>query len=375
MLDENTAQFRATHANFEILTTRQKALALVRWLRLNNLTGIQNPERNYRNLRNCLIGQALRHEDHESIPIVSSAIFCCIAARLGMDARFCAFPSHVHALVYAEPGQTLDNLPTDMPQDPPDRMFLDPYGNDDEVPLASLKDLLVRFGWQANMDIFLAPVSSLTITMRTAQNLKATLSRILELQDNAHPELSQLMRGDNAINVEACLYSAMWASLMLTPSNTPDWLDRLANFLRRFAGSWPEDAWLVEQYLRPIYESLPPSRQGFPPHANQGMGNPWEHWRLVREQDGIMPLVSRRKVPRVSMNTSDVIDIPFKIGHVFRHRRYGWIGAITGWSDRGARRLSHPQPGDVDISIPAIDGLPTLQRRSSSNNHCYFTCL
>ncbi|KAK5995754.1 hypothetical protein PT974_04172 [Cladobotryum mycophilum] len=253
MLDEVAFSFRSSQPNFHELTTRQKALTLLRWLRSQNFTGVHNPERNYRNLRNCLIGQALRHEEHESIPIISTAIFCCIASRLGMDTRCCAFPSHVHAIVYPAPGYTLDDLPVKPKQrnDPPQRMFLDPYGNDEEVPAYALRAMLAQFGWQTNMEVFLAPVSALSITMRTAQNLKATIARIQELNDHVHSELSQLIRGDNAMNVEACLYAASWASLVLTPPNSLEWVDRLAKFLRRFAGSWPEDAWLIEKYLWP----------------------------------------------------------------------------------------------------------------------------
>jgi F-box protein 21 len=170
------------------------------------------------------------------------------------------------------------------------------------------------------------------MVLRTAQNIKATFARILELQDDAHPELSQLMRGNSAMNVDASLYSAMWASLMLTPPNNFEWDDRLASFLRRFAGSWPEDAWLVEKYLWPMYNSFTPLRDGFARHANHGLGDPWDHWRLVRDQDDMTPPVFRRNLEGNS-------SVPFKIGQVFRHTRYGWIGVITGWSDQGTRRL------------------------------------
>ncbi|KHO01072.1 F-box protein [Metarhizium album ARSEF 1941] len=332
MLDSLIMQFRASCDNLPQLTARQTALALNRWMRANNLTGLQNPERNYRNLRNCLIGQALRHEDHESIPLISSALFCCLAGRLGLNAQCSAFPSHVHAIVLAEPGQTLDGKVVDGCREQPERMYLDPYGLDGEVPVSHLQSLLAYYGWQTSTDALLAPAPAISLVLRTAQNIKATFARILELQDNAHPELSQLLRGNSAINVDASLYSAMWASLMLTPPNTFEWDERVASFLHRFAGSWPEDAWLVEKYLRPMYNSFSPLRDGLARHVNGGLGDPCHHWRLVREQDDLIPPVFRRDV---GGNRS----VPFKIGQVFRHRRYGWVGVITGWSDQGTRRL------------------------------------
>ncbi|TWU78124.1 hypothetical protein ED733_007335 [Metarhizium rileyi] len=304
ILDDMVIQFRISHATLSELTTRETALALNRWMRANNLTGLRNPERNYRNLRNCFLGQALRHEDHESIPLVSSAMFCCLAARLGLNAQCCAFPTHVHAIVFPQSGQTLDGHVVDGYREQTERMYLDPYGLDNEVPASDLQNLLAHYGWQTSTDAFLAPVPPVTMVLRTAQNIKSAFARILELQNNAHPELSQLLRGNSAMNVDAALYSAMWASLILTPPNTFEWDDRLASFLRRFAGSWPEDALLVEQYLLPMYNSFTPFRDEFARQINRELGDPWDHW------------------------------LPFKIGEVFRHKRYGWIGVITGWSSR-----------------------------------------
>ncbi|PFH63065.1 hypothetical protein XA68_10068 [Ophiocordyceps unilateralis] len=331
MLDHRAAEFRASHPNLEELTTRLQALALNRWLRANGLTGLCNPERDYRNLRNLLIGQALRHEDHESVPIISSAIFCCMAARIGLMAQCCAFPGHVHAIVFAPTGWTLDGRPADLGETC-ERMYLDPYGCDDEVDTAIFQALLERFGWNSG-DVFFAPVPTDVIALRTARNIRATFARLLELQNDAHPELSQLLCGNSAMNMEAAMYSTRWAPLMLTPPNTFEWDDYLANFLRRSAGSWPEDIWLIDKYLWPLYDSSTPLRDGLAHHVHRGLDDPWEHLRQVRDHDETVPAVQARTA--VDGNEA----VPFKIGQVFRHRRYGWIGVITGWSDRAARPL------------------------------------
>ncbi|KAG5984883.1 hypothetical protein E4U55_002811 [Claviceps digitariae] len=366
MLDETAARFRASCEGLAGYTTREKALALNRWIRANGLTGMENPARDYRNLRNCLIGQALRHEDHESTPLVSSAIFCCLASRLGINAQCCAFPNHVHAIVSASPGRTLDDVPFNGPGQP-DPMYFDPYGTDDEVPASSLENLLAQFGWQTSTDAFLAPVPPLSMVRRTAQNIKATFARILELQNDAHPELSQLMRGNNAMNVEASLYSALWSSLMLTPSNTFEWHDRLANLLRRSAIGWPEDAWLVEKYLWPMYAISSSPRDAFVRHVIHVLGDPWKHWQLVRDQDDMIPPVFRRE-------NGGNHAVPFRVGQVFRHRRYGWIGVITGWSDHSSQRLIESASRDVE------NGTETLQSASQNNtvvrspNQFHFMC-
>ncbi|KAG6059162.1 hypothetical protein E4U17_006817 [Claviceps sp. LM77 group G4] len=324
MLDETAARFRVDCEGFEGYTTRQKALALNRWMRANRLTGMQNPQRNYRNLRNCYIGQALRHEDHESTPLISSALFCSLASRVGINAQCCAFPSHVHAIVLARIGCTLDDVLFEG-RGQPEPMYLDPYGTDDEVPASDLQSLLAQS--QTGSEAFLAPVPPISMVRRNAQNIKATYTRILQLQDNAHPELSQLLRGSAATNVDASLYSALWASAMLTPCNTSEWHNHLTNLLSRSALGWPEDAWLVGRYLYPMYIS-----SYYPPNPNQRsqIRDPREHWELLRQQDNIIPPVFRREQGSQA--------IPFKIGQVFRHRRYGWIGVITGWSDRNFTR-------------------------------------
>lgn len=368
MLDETAARFRASCEGLASFTTREKALALNRWIRANGLTGMRNPERNYRNLRNCLIGQALRHENHESIPLISSAIFCCLASRLGLNAQCCAFPSHVHAIVFAQPGRTLDNVPIGGPSEP-ERMYLDPYGVDDEVPASSLQNLLAHVvGWQTSTDAFLAPVPPVSMVLRTAQNIKATFARILELQDDAHQELSQLLRGNGAMNVQASLYSALWSSLMLTPSNTFEWEDRLPRFLFHFVKAWPEDTWLVEKYILPMHNSFTPLRDGFARHANRGLDDLWEPWRLVRDQDDVVPPVFLRK-----SGGSQVI--PFKIGQVFRHRRYRWLGVITGWTDQSSQRLPGPTLLYTDDDAETIQSTEQTNTAVQPPNQFYFMCL
>ncbi|EFZ03335.2 F-box domain-containing protein [Metarhizium robertsii ARSEF 23] len=313
------------------------------------------------------MGQALRHEEHESIPLISSAIFCCLAARLGLNAQCCALPSHVYAIVFAQSGYTLDG-DVDCYREQPERMYLDPYGLDNEVPASDLHNLLAHYAWQTSTGAFLAPVPPITMVLRTAQNIKATFARILELQDDAHPELSQLLRGNDAMNVDAALYSAMWSSLMLTPPDTFEWNDRLASFLHRFAGSWPEDVWLVEKYLWPMYNSFTALRHGFARHVNRGLGDPWDHWRLARDQDDLIPPMSRRDLDG---NQS----VNFKIGQVFRHRRYAWIGVITGWPDQGTQHLPVATSRDTDDeSDTAAPGEhPRVPVRLP--NQFYFMCL
>jgi F-box protein 21 len=347
MLDEITTSFRSSHVKFQTWSTRRKALKLVRWLRAQNFTGVQDPGKDYRNLRNCLIGQALRHPDHESIPIISTAIFCCVASRLGIDARSCSFPTHVHAVVYPPASHTLDDDPVAESDSTPQRMFLDPYGNDNEVQLSHLQTTLARLGLQGHAEQFLVPVPASKMAMRTAQNIRAALG-VPGLQNHLPSGATQLLRGNNTMNADACSYAASWALLMLSPPNNTTWLVRLAKFLRRFPDCWPEDVWLVEKYLWPRYCSVVNNpRDGFPRNIDTDFGNPWHFWQYVRDADGMAPLIRRRE------NCIDPRGPKLQVGQVFRHRRYGWLGAITSWHEKITHTdLVNPGLEDPDSASP-----------------------
>ncbi|KAL6356888.1 hypothetical protein LRP88_10501 [Fusarium phalaenopsidis] len=366
ILDSKAAEFRNSRPDIDVLTTRQKALALNRWLRINNLTGLQHPER-YRNLRNCLIGQALRHEDHDSIPIISSAIFCCIARRLGLHAECCAFPTHVHAIVFAEQGKTLEGAPVSQPNVPLERMYLDPYGSSEEVPMADLQAMLARLGWQTSTDVFLAPVSPIAIATRTARNIRATAARVMEARDQADPGLTQLITGNDSTNIDAALYSALWASLLLTPADAFEWDEALEPFLNRFAKSWCEDAWLVEKYIFPRYDRFGPFRERFMRNNPRRWDNPREVLGLIDELDELAPPVLHRNGGRKQ-------PVLYKIGQVFKHRRYGWIGAVNGWTDQGTRRLPMPHTVAIDETLDdnSDTELPNLVR---PRNRTFYTCV
>ncbi|KAH7192443.1 Transglutaminase-like superfamily-domain-containing protein [Fusarium flagelliforme] len=365
ILDRLAADFRDIQPSIDEMSTRQKALELNRWLQLNNFTGLQHPERNYRNLRNCLIGQALRHEDHDSIPIISSAIFCCIAERLGLQAHCCAFPTHVHAIVFAENGKTLDSKPVTDDDAPLEKMYLDPYGSSEEIPLADLQTMLAHYGWQTSTDMFLSPVDPAAIAIRTARNIRATASRVIEAREQADPDLTRLITGNDSSNIDAALYSALWASLLLTPVDSFEWDEALEPFLHRFAKNWHVDAWLIEKYIFPLYDGFGPLRERL--MRNRRWDDPREVVYLVGEFDDVPPPIFRRN----SARTQHVL---YKIGQVFKHRRYGWIGAVNGWTDQGTRRL--PMPHTVAIDETLDDNSDTeLPNRLRPRNKTFYTCL
>jgi F-box protein 21 len=359
---------------------RQKALSLVRWLRAKNLTGTEDPELNYRNIRNCFIGHALSDPQHPSLPIISSAIFCAVADRLDMKTSCCAFPSHVHASVFAPPGQSLDGT-TSEPGVEMEAMYLDPYGSDEEITVEDLRLRLVEFGWASGSDVFLSASPVPVIVQRTAQNIKTTYARAQELRDGDQSgvELKRLRTGHPEMNLEAAFYGSMWAQLLTKQISNIHWNVNLNSFLNRFALTWSEDAWIVEKYLVPLYDTFIESRPQ--PRNLVGWENVREILAMLRNLDHRQPTISRRY-------TQDIHNkVHHKIGDVFRHKRYGYVGVINGWAATGTTALPTPHYMTADETEEEEEGdgvnngndnggeggnpleLPSIRSRT------YYTCL
>ncbi|KAG7101853.1 hypothetical protein HYQ44_018692 [Verticillium longisporum] len=219
ILDDLALEFRSSQHSFERQSTRDKSLALNRWLRTHNLTGMSDPHKNYRNLRNCFIGQALRQEEHESLPLISVAIFCCLAERLGLNAHCLAIPGHVHAVVYATRDTNLDGVKTETGEgdiEPAiDEMYLDPFASDYEVSKDSLRTLVLGVGWQRSLESLLHPAPAATLVVRMATNIKATYT--YHRGQDPFLRAGNMLHGHPSENLELAVYAQAWATLLLTP--------------------------------------------------------------------------------------------------------------------------------------------------------------
>lgn len=354
------------------MSTRDKALSLVRWLRANNLTGIERPEIHYRYLRNCFIGHALSDETHPSIPIISSAIYTCIAERLGLTAFCLAFPSHVHAAVYAPPGQDLDGEETERLDREKKRMCLDPYGSDEEVTLSDLRLRLVEFGWTQGTDAFLTPSPVPIIVQRTAQSIKATYDTVHNLRgnDSRATEMKRLRAGHPGLDMDAAVYASMWAELLMKQTTSFHWDSNLDAFLQKFALAWPEDVWIIKKYLVPLYDRFTSSQPN--PRPRTGWENVYDILGMLENVDKRVPEVSRRYTADISAR------VHYKIGQVFRHRRYGYIGVINGWAAMGHHSLPIPHyldPADAEEEGDVFDPTESVRTSIRGPQRTYYTCL
>ncbi|KAF4822245.1 hypothetical protein CGCTS75_v010789 [Colletotrichum tropicale] len=298
-------EFITDHPDFGGMCIRDQALALNRWLRSKNLTGMSNPETNYRNLRNCLIGHALRDEAHQSLPMVSAAIFCCIGERLGINAHCCALPGHVLVMVFATKDTRLDGSTLTNTQKPLERMYLDPYGGDEEFSKETLRHFISQVGWRSLDVDTMAPAAVSTMIGRLAHNIRHT-NLVMTSQDVSIERLAGLRTGTPLQNMELSVYAAAWATTLLDPGA---FVDVTSHFALRFNSLRFDDAWLVEK----IYFNRPL------PHGDVFLAapNPEYILRLIRRAD------EQRPVLREPQNHME-----YQIGHVVRHGRYGFVAVV-----------------------------------------------
>lgn len=332
---------------------------------MHKLVGMESPEENYRNLRNCLIGHALSEEEHPSLPIVSCAIFCCIAEHLGLHSLCCPVPTHVHVVVFAPVGMTLDGVKQEDPEVERERMYLDPFGSDDEILLSDMRFRLATFGWNVGNDALLQPSNVPFIVQRTARNIRETYSQLSNMVDDdpAATRIKELRTGNPDLNMEAMLYASMWADLLMRPATGPQWDDNLDSFLNRFALAWAEDAWIVEKYLLPLYDAYVEQQ----PHRRYRYG-----WENVREILGMLANLDSRQ-PTVHLRYTEQIrkNVLYKIGQVFRHKRYHYIGVINGWADAGVDSLPTPHY----LATNEVDDDSTDGENTPMRSKVYYTCL
>lgn len=372
LLDRLAADFLKQQENFEKASTRDKALSLLKWIRDEDLTGMDDPGENYRCLRNCLIGHALRDEKHPSLPIISCAIYTCLAQRVGLRVACCAFPTHVHSMVMAPLGYDLDGEKLSPPSTDVDRMFLDPYGSSEEVHLGDLRSRLVEFDWAHGQEAFLMPAPVPVLVQRVGRNMRMSfhdfVHRRQEHRSVEHLAVLSDCRAPTRRTVEGAVYAAHWANLLMTPVSNFQWDSTLDEFLHYVTHFFPEDAWLVERFITPLYDIYTQSVQ---PRHRFTLENVPEVLRLLRNSDARQPTSSRRYTQEIHQN------VWYTVGQVFRHRRYGYVGIINGWGEKGTSSLpvSHTLSMDEVMDEMSDSGTDSDTLRARLRRKVFYTCL
>lgn len=301
---------RAAVPNFENLSTREQALSVVIWLREIGFTGVRNHS-NYRNLRNCFIGQAIRNPEHETIPITSATIYCAIASRVGIAADPWFSPGHVTVCVKPKLDQTLDGDEV-QEGETASPMYLDPWGRDDEVPSDQVLPFMVPVTWYSRgRDTRTHPVETVLRVHNNIQATNETAERWLAQSDES---MGQLLSGHRKLNLLAARYASVWASMLLADPHEFAFgnllpYDKLIDLI---LDHFPEDVVWIEQYLAPMLNSNP---ELFPANWKQDL-------------DRAVLFLRSKSTAEESEENEHSWDAELASGQVFRHKRNEYIGLI-----------------------------------------------
>lgn len=299
------------------MSARQIASLVARFLTQKGWTGIDDG-RDYHNVEHNFLGVALYGARHNSLPLVSVIIYCYVLRKLGLQAAPCGFPMHVYALVRPPRGQDLDGNVQDQDMATAS-IYMDPFRSDQEVPISSLAEQLRLLGIRSTSldhDNFLGESSAREITTRSARNiLNSQRSRQSPLED---------------VDKDAATYGAAWA-LALFPSNPAQLQQALRMVWQEFGEEFIYDVGLIQAHILPLMVNLP--------EYNQYV----QACLQLRRFDAKVKTERRR--------TEQNATVKHKVGDVFHHRRYNYIGAITGWDHKC---LS----GEAWIQQMGVDRLP-----------------
>jgi F-box protein 21 len=303
-----------TYPDFRDLSPRMKAYTLASYLREQGFKGV--PDTSYRALGNSFIGLVLSSATHESLPLISVAIYCALARRVGLDARPCGVLFHVYTLVYAPPNHDLDGKYKPSSSTALEYMYLDPFRSSNEVGKGDLQRTLRDMGVPSSeQSHFLSDTTTREMVLRTARNIMNSVQTIR--QTHAGMRGIQASWLDSSPDMDNAFYATIWSMLILNPNNevanstTIPRRQYLPYLLEHFQTHFPWDVTLLEQYVIPMFQDQP------------------EGQRLQQFVRSMYQVDAMRK-PTVS-RTEQTVNVKFKVGQLFQHKRYSYEGVVTGW--------------------------------------------
>ncbi|KAL8874129.1 MAG: hypothetical protein Q9174_000499 [Haloplaca sp. 1 TL-2023] len=341
-LDEIAQSIRQETLNFAEATPQLKAKMVAAYLHENRVTGVTDNDQ-YFNLRNSFIGLALQDDGPAALPLISTVIFCAVLERLGVSAKPCNFPFHIYAIVKAPIEHISDSEPVTAESEV-DSIYMDPFASEKEVSRGELEAQLEAMGVPpTDHDSFLGVASVSDMVRRTARNIVGSIQRNAH-GPNHHDQLMGAGSGTRGLESDSALYSALWAFLVLPEPDTG--LVQRARYLpyvvEMLEKQYLFDVRLVEKYLLPLFTTSP------------------QYWQQLRDAVRVMragdsmPKQAKPRTREISQS------VRFKVGQVFRHRRYGYQAVITGWDVECAQ-------SEMWISQMGVDRLSRGRHQSFYN--------
>ncbi|KAL9114155.1 MAG: hypothetical protein Q9227_001927 [Pyrenula ochraceoflavens] len=287
---------------------KKRATKVAAFLKDQNYVGIRSG-REYHNIEHNFLGIALSGDEHNSLPLVSVVIYCHLAKKLGLTARPCCFPFHVHAIVQPPEGFDWEGRELGS-SDAPAPMFIDPFDSAVEIrPERLQSELNFILGANTPRESFLTASSDVEVITRCARNIPNSLEQCHQAPLTP-------------IDTERAQYAALWALGLLSQPPVPGAAGlpvqsrhHLRLLMRCFIEDFSHDVSLIQDYLLPTCRTHP-DYDRFRELAEE-----------VYETDAAPREIKSRSSPRGG-------GVRYQIGHVFRHRRYGYKAVIVGWDTR-----------------------------------------
>lgn len=311
-----------------------KATTIASQLRSMNLLG--STEQEYHYLKNNFICHVLKSEHKVSLPLVSTAIFCCITQRFGLRAWPCNFPFHIHAVLESPQYPPLYETRSTQTFNP-GVVWMDPWRHDNIIDQDTMRLQLRQYGITPEEVTYsyLSPAFTRDMVLRTGRNIMRSVN---ETRDN-HADI-----GAQEIDVDAAFYSFLWSVFLVSlgdsRENTLQRRNYIPYLLDQFKSHYPEDVRLVERFVVPMFAGHPAQNQILEMIEEHRLGD--SNPKPINRRDDMTQHVK------------------FKVGQPFRHKRFEYVGVIIGWD-------SSCQAGEPWIMQMRVDTLP--KGRSQSFYH------
>ena len=252
-------------------------------------------------------------------PIATVAWLCLFAEQLGLNIRPLNSPFRTRVIVLPPPGVDLDGRPLVEGQQA-EPMFLDSLRSDGETKTEELRQLLRLYHTPPAVQakaLRPAPVSRMVVLSALTIVLAVHEHRRLDVL--ADPTRDVRWCKASHWELDSTYYGALWALIILCHRHRAELLavgtDKMAiliYFLELLETRFPEDVCLVDQEIIPLFRSSHHYRRLV------------DTVRITRASD-VMP-----KIPRPRNREIDN-RVLYRVGQVFRHRRYRYLAVIVGW--------------------------------------------
>jgi F-box protein 21 len=322
-LDRMAQDFRNWLPEFESLSTRAKATNLANFMiQQEGFAG--NPGLVDFDVADNFIGLTLEDSPRSGTPLIYVAIFCCLASRLGIDARPIKYPIHVFAVVFPPVGVNLDGNHRH-PDVPSDRMYLDVFTEQYvvEVPEGRLLSILHKKGLASQSQAIMTPAHVFALIKLQRQFIDSTRGAV-HVQDE-DPDEHQDRHGLWSTNRRDLWYLLLCLD-MIIEDPTPVAISYGGLIFKDYR-DFPEDVYLFNDIF------------GGPVDGNhqvrQTLFNKWI------AEEGRLPIPK----PRTAQIAGRVLH---KVGTYFQHNRYRYTGFVIGWDVTYQRHPLDDNLGNAD---------------------------